>query len=61
MEQLLQVAGYLVSVVSAAAIVMGIEFLNERFSDAPSPTRRPEGALSMAVRSSPVPLQRTRS
>jgi hypothetical protein len=40
MEALLQVTGYLLSVVAAGAIVVGIEALNDRCPDGPSPRRR---------------------
>ncbi len=61
MEELLQIAGYLVSVFAAAAIVMGIEALNERVSAMPSPARRAKPVLSVAVSQHPAPLQRSRS
>lgn len=61
MEELFQIAGYLVSVASAAAIVMGIETLNGNFSTTPSAARQSDGMLTVAVNPRPAPLQRPRS
>ena len=41
MEALLQMGGYIVSVLAAAGIVAGIEALNGRCADGPSPRSKP--------------------
>jgi len=58
MEVLIQMAGYLVSVLAAGAIVVGIELLNER-----CPYGRVDSGrrIPVTIPARPVVLRRTRS
>jgi hypothetical protein len=58
METLVQMAGYLVSVLAAGGIIAGIEALNERCPDAPF-ARAPR--LPVTVPARPAVLRRTRA
>lgn len=58
METLLQMAGYLLSVLAVGAIIAGVEALNERYPDAPFARAR---RLPATIAMRPAVLRRTRS